>query len=343
MIWIQFITIAAVIIILGSWLPVLAERLAKQFHISSSAVGLLLVSIITSLPELSTSLSAVIKIGQPNLSVGNNLGSDVFNLMIIALCDLLFRKGGILRQITQRSTTPFLYYLFMISALLMTLILPNSVTFFGGHFNIGSLLVIASYLFIFFRTHRRGKTNCQGTASDKLYCANNSTENIGSADRTERNKILLQFSFVALVIIIAGTILAHLGDQISERTGLEQSFIGTLLLALVTSLPELAVSISALKIGAIDLMVGNILGSNIFNVLITAIADISYRKKAFHIPNNINPGLLWIGGCSIAMICLVLVASRQKKKAKWVAWESILTLTLYLIALFALYRTANPS
>ncbi|MBI9020139.1 MAG: hypothetical protein JEZ10_02645, partial [Verrucomicrobia bacterium] len=157
MIWIYFIAIAALIIFAGSKLAVLAEKLAVLLHISSSAIGLLLVSIITSLPELSTSLGAVITVKQPNLALGNTMGSDLFNLMIIALCDILFRKSGILRQARLR-ITPLIHYLMMITLLLLTLTLPNTVSLFGANFNAGSLLIMGLYLYIFFHTHRNSQT-----------------------------------------------------------------------------------------------------------------------------------------------------------------------------------------
>jgi cation:H+ antiporter len=323
MVWIGFVLTAAVIVIAGSKLCVLAEKLAKEFHISSSAVGLLLVSIITSLPELSTSLGAVLKVGRPDLAVGNNLGSDLFNLMIIALCDLLYRKGGLLRQ-TRSGFRPLLSYLVMLSGILLTLTLPNRIVFLGAHFNIGSLLVIAFYLVMFLRTHRAG----QLTEIDLA----------GPVAPGERKKTVLLFTAASVVIVISGVILAQLGDRIAEQTGLEQSFVGTLFLAMATSLPELTVSLTALKTGSIDLMLGNLIGSNMFNVFVTAIADLAYRKEALHIPDNVNPGLLVTGGCVALMAGIVMLAMRQKKRARFVAWESVVMMALYLAALFALYQ-----
>ena len=321
MIWIYFIAIAAVIIFAGSKLSVLAEKLAGLLNISSSAIGLLLVSIITSLPELATSLGAVLKVGQPNLALGNTLGSDLFNLMIIALCDLLFRKKGLLRQ-TGHRMAPLVYYLLMISAICLTLTLPNSIALLGMHFNIGSLGVIALYIFIFLSTHKSSGEHASPAPME---------------DRSELGKIIAQFSIAALVIVVAGIILAHLGDRIAEQTGLEQSFVGTLFLAFATSLPELTVSIAAMRIGAYDLMLGNILGSNMFNVFVAAVADLAYRKEALHIPENINPNLLFIAACAIAMTFVAMIAIKQKKKASVVAWESIVMIALYAAGLYALY------
>ncbi len=320
-IWVYFITVAAVIIFAGSKLSILAEKLAGMLNISSSAIGLLLVSIITSLPELATSLGAVLKVGQPNLAVGNTFGSDLFNLMIIALCDLLFRKKGLLRNAGHR-IAPLIYYLLMISAVCITLTLPNSIAILGMHFNIGSLGIIALYLFIFFRTHKSSGEHAS-TAPTK--------------NRSELGKTIAQFSMAALVIVGAGIILAHLGDQIAEQTGLEQSFVGTLFLAFATSLPELTVSITAMRIGAYDLMLGNILGSNMFNVFVIAVTDMAYRKEALHMPENINPNLLLIAGCAIAMTLVATIAIKQKKKANLIAWESMVMITLYAAGLCALY------
>jgi len=325
MIWIYFIAIAAVIIFAGSKLAALAEKLAKLLHISSSAIGLLLVSIITSLPELSTSLGAVITVKQPNLALGNTLGSDLFNLMIIALCDILFRKHGILRQARLR-ITPLIHYLLMITLLLLTLTLPNSISLFGAHFNAGSLLIMALYLTIFFHTHHNSQMP--------------PAENTTPADRSELRKTLLQFMIASLVIVGAGILLAKTGDRIAAETGLGQSFVGTLFLAIATSLPELTVSIAALRIGAVDLMLGNILGSNMFNVFIASISDFAYRNEALHIPGNINPGLLWIGGCAIGMAVIALIATKQKNHSKnRFGWESIVMIGLYLAGLYALYTT----
>jgi cation:H+ antiporter len=215
------------------------------------------------------------------------------------------------------------HYLLMIGAVLLTLTLPNAVSIAGLHFNVGSLGIIALYLFIFFGTHKSG--------------AEHHTD-ASTADRSELRKTILLFSIAAIVIVICGIMLAQIGDQIAEQTGLEESFVGTLFLALATSLPELTVSITAVKIGAFDLMLGNIIGSNMFNVFVLAVTDMAYRKEALHIPENINPGLLIIAACAIGMTLIVGVAGKQRKKARFIAWESLAMLGLYLTGLFALYK-----
>lgn len=326
MIWISFIAVAALIIIAGSRLSILADKLAKLLNISSSTIGLLLVSIITSLPELSTSLGAAIKVGQPNLSLGNTLGSDLFNLMIIALCDITCRKKGLLRKCGKK-ITPVIHYLCMISALVITLTVPNAISVSGFNFNIGSIGIIILYVCIFLSTHKSGTANSKSAVDSEH-----------QIDKPELIKTLSLFALAALVIIISGTILASLGDKIADQTGLEESFVGSLFLALATSLPELTVSFTAVKIGSYGLMLGNIIGSNMFNVFIAAITDVAYHKEALHIPSNISSGLLIIAGCVIVMALLVIAGVKQKKEAKTIAWESVSILLFYLAGLFALYK-----
>ena len=84
-------------------------------------------------------------------------------------------------------------------------------------------------------------------------------------------------------------------------------------------------------------MLGNIFGSNMFNVFITAVTDLAYRKEAFHIPDNISHGMLSIGAASIAITLISILAMRQKKLARRVAWESIVVISAYLLALYTLY------
>jgi cation:H+ antiporter len=322
MIWIYFIIVAAIIIYAGSRLSSLAEELARLLNISSSTIGLLLVSIVTSLPELATSLGAAVKVGEPNLAAGNTMGSDLFNLMIIALCDLLFIKKGLLRQTSHR-IAPFIHYLILISAIVLTFTLPNAAEIGDFHFNLGSVAVVALYMIIFILTHQAGGQHHAPALPD---------------DRSLLGKTILKFSIAAGIIIISGIALAQIGDRIAEQTGLDQSFVGTLFLALATSLPELTVSISAMRISAYDLMIGNIIGSNMFNVFVIAVTDLAYRKAAFSFSENLNPALLFVAGCAVLMTLTATIAAKQKKTARWVAWESLLMIGLYLAGLFAIYK-----
>lgn len=336
MVWVWFLVIASVIIFAGSRLSVFADQLADLLNLSRSAVGILMVSIVTTLPELSTTLGAIIKVGEPNLALGNNLGSVLFNLMIIALCDILFRKGGILRQ-TSHHTAPMLQSLLIIAGVLLTLTLPNRLQLGGWHFNAGSILIVIAYVVIFLLTHRDG-----GTDRELLHEQEELSEELSSDRRTAATTLpraLTGFLLCAVVVVICGIQLAGLGDRIAVEYGLDQGFVGTLFLAVATSLPELTVGITAVKIGAYDLMIGNVAGANMLNVLVIAIADLIHGEAALNIPANLSRSQLLSGGGALAATLVVMGAMKQKKKARiGFGWESLLMLGIYITSLYALYK-----
>ena len=148
---------------------------------------------------------------------------------------------------------------------------------------------------------------------------------------------VVNYSINAVVVIIAATFLPKIGEGIAETTGLGQTFVGNIFIALSTSLPEVVVSITAVKIDAIDLAIGNLFGSNIFNIFILAIDDIFFIKGpllSFANPNHIISALSAIAMTTIAIIGLTY---RAEKKPLFLAWDSIGILLIYLINLMLLY------
>ena len=150
-------------------------------------------------------------------------------------------------------------------------------------------------------------------------------------------KAIIWYSVNALVVVAAALFLPGFADRIAERTGLGESFVGTLFLAASTSLPEVAVSISAVRIGATDIAVGNLFGSNLFNVLILAIDDIFYTKGLL-LKNasdlNIYSVLATIIMTAIAIIGL---SYRAEHKRFIMAWDTLLILLVYIGNILLLY------
>lgn len=336
MIWICFAAIAVIIIFAGSRLSVFADRLAGLLNLSRSAVGILLVSFVTTLPELSTTMGAIIKVGEPNLALGNNIGSVLFNLMIIAVCDIFFRRGGILRQTSDYVPCMF-HSMLLLILMLLALIAPNAVRLFGFNFACGSVFVIAAYLAVFFATHRNASAGHEKIL-DEFQAVTDQVAHSGTR-RATLAKTLAGFLISAVVVVVSGLALASIGDRIAETTGLGKSFVGTLFLAIATSLPELAVGITSVRIGAYDLMIGNVAGANMLNVLVIAVADLVHRKEALHIPDNLSRSQLLTGFCAILVTLLVMGAMKQKKKSRFgFGWESIVMLAVYTASLYALYK-----
>lgn len=335
MVWIYFIAVSAVIIWAGSRLSIYADQLAGLLKLSRSAVGILLVSFVTTLPELSTTLGAVIQVGQLDLALGNNLGSVFFNLMIIAICDILLRKSGLARQASGQSAC-IVHSMLLTAGVLAVLTIPNAVQLGGFRFAAGSPLIILAYIAVFFITQRSGSAAHEAVLNE----FEKVTDRVTHPDRQAPSpaKALTGFAVSALVVVASGIALASIGDQIAATTGFGRSFVGTLFLAVATSLPELSVGITAVRIGAYDLMIGNVAGANMLNVLVIAVADLVHRREALHIPDNLSRGHLVTGALSLLAALIVLAAMKQKKPSRFpFGWESVAMLAVYAAGLWALY------
>jgi cation:H+ antiporter len=151
--------------------------------------------------------------------------------------------------------------------------------------------------------------------------------------------MVLWLGFIACTsaIVYSGTRLSRYGDIIAKKTGLGRAWIGVVLMASVTSLPEVVVSMAAVKMDAVDLAIGNLFGSNIFNILILAIDDIFFIKGpllSFVNPNHIISALSAVAMTTIAIIGLTY---RTEKKPLFLAWDSIGIVIVYFVNLMLLY------
>lgn len=156
-------------------------------------------------------------------------------------------------------------------------------------------------------------------------------------EKISTNTAVVNYGINAVIVIIAVIFLSKIGEGIATATGLGQTFVGNIFIALSTSLPEVVVATAAVKIDAIDLAIGNLFGSNIFNIFILALDDIFFVKGhllSFASSNHIISALSAIAMATIAIIGLTY---RTEKKPLLLAWDSIGILLVYVINLMLLY------
>ncbi len=149
-------------------------------------------------------------------------------------------------------------------------------------------------------------------------------------------KIWFKFIVYSSIMVCAAVLLAHLGDKISnlpvKGVALGGTFVGSLFIAITTSLPEMAVSLSAVKLGFFDMALGNILGSNMFNMLILSIADLVLGAKVILSCISILhlfTALFVIISTALVMASLVY---RSQKKTSGLAWDSFSIIFVYFAA-----------
>lgn len=236
-----------------------AASTAMLFSIRPVIIGLTIVAIATSAPELLVSLVAAVK-GSGDISVGNILGSNVINIALVLGISALIKPVEINRQITKFEIP----YMVFASLVFWLLCLDGTIDYKDGIILISMLIVFLIY----------GIKNAKDTKKDTKDNGNNKKNNKDINGRTEDKKNKLQSILLNTAMLIIGlTGLAKGADMvvtsaihIATGIGLSQAFIGISVVALGTSLPELAASAVAASKGESDISIGNIVGSNLFNI-----------------------------------------------------------------------------
>ena len=262
--WAEFAVCAAMIGLAGPVLTHYGDVIARLTGLSRSWVGLMLLATATSLPELFTGVSAVTVAAAPNIAVGDALGSCIFNLVMLVVLDEMSRDEPMYRRIDQGHILTAGFGVILIGSAGALLLLSQSgqpLQIF--HVSIYTPLIIMLYLVAIraaFVYEGRTRKPPQIIKSDP--------------DMTLRRAVL-RYLAAAVVVAAAGSWLPFIGNEIATTMGWQKSFVGTSLIAAATSLPELVVTISALRLGAVDMAIGNLLGSNLFDILILGIDDIA--------------------------------------------------------------------
>ena len=148
---------------------------------------------------------------------------------------------------------------------------------------------------------------------------------------------VIQYSLNAVIVIIAATFLPKIGEGIAETTGLGQTFVGNIFIAVSTSLPEVVVSFSAVKMDAVDLAIGNLFGSNIFNIFILALDDMFFVKGPLLAYANQNHIISALSAIAMTAIAIIGLTYRAEKKPMFLAWDSVGIVVIYVINLMVLY------
>jgi cation:H+ antiporter len=275
-----------------------------------------------------TGISSVTFAGVPDIAAGDVLGSCVFNMLILAFLDALHQPMPLSAKAHHGHVLSASFGIFLLCIAATSLFLGNRLQSMGW---IGpySLLFIVIYFIAMKLVFSYEKRQISAFVKEKAIELRYKEVSTKTA--------IVNYSINAIFVVIAAAFLPTIGKGIAETTGLGQTFVGNIFIALSTSLPEIVVSMSAVKIDAIDLAIGNLFGSNIFNIFILAIDDIFFVKGPllFYVnPNHIIAALSAIAMTTIAIIGLTY---RAEKKKLFLAWDSIGIVLVYIINLMLLY------
>lgn len=302
------LAVGLVVLIYGAnYLVEGASALAKKFNISDLAIGLTIVAFGTSAPELVVNSIASIQ-GHQDIVFGNVIGSNNFNLFII------LGITGLITPLAVQSSTAWKEIPISLIAVVILFMMVNDAVLTSGAENIlerweGILLLIAFLGFLFY-----------------VYKQLTSEESIETSPEKKLSNLKMSLFIIGGLagLVIGGQLVVNNAIEIAESLGISEKIIGLTVIAAGTSLPELATSIVAATKKNADIAVGNIVGSNIFNILLilgsaSVISPVSYT-------DSFNLDLYILAGGTLFLILAMLTGKRKILDR----WEAAILLIFYL-------------
>ena len=334
-IWLQFLVCAALIGAAGFQLSRHGDVIARRTGLSGGWIGMALLATATSLPELVTGITSVTVANAPNLAVGNALGSCNLNLFFLVVVDFLSRREPLWHRASQGHVLAAGFSVVMLGFVMVSMLvshlsypgdspLPAYLAELG--FSLATPVLFMLYLVAMrtvFSYERSHTTVDASTAQPSM---------------PSLRQAVIRFALAALVVFLAGWWLPFVALDLAGAMGWTRSFVGSMFVALVTTLPELAVTLSALRIGAVDMAIGNLLGSNLFNVAIIAVDDVFYRPGS--LLNDVSPVHAVTAGSAIIMTGLAMIGlffRPRSRVLRAVGWVSLGLLAVYLLNTYVLY------
>jgi cation:H+ antiporter len=329
LVWLEFVACLALVGLAGPRLSRSGDVIADKTGLSASWVGVILMATVTSLPELTTGISAVTIAGTPDIAVGDLFGSCVFNLAILIVLDFVQRGESVYRRVRQGHILSAGFGIVLIGFAGLSLLLHGH----GASFAIGH---VGGYTPVIFVLYAVGMRAVYGYEQDHREQA---VEDAAARyPGVTLRAALLGYAGAAVVIVMVGTALPFVAAALAATMGWQRTFVGTLLVATVTSLPELVVSIAAVRIGAADMAIANLLGSNLFNMLVLGIDDLLYargpllyRVSPMHVVSAVSATIM------SGIVIVGIVYRSDRRVLRTVGWISLGLFTMYLFNSYVLY------
>lgn len=329
-IWLKFATCAALILVAGTRLSREGAVIAEKTGLGRAWIGLVLLASVTSLPELVTGISAVTAIDAPDIALGDVMGSLVFNLAILFVLDVLHPNESIFSKARQGHVLSAGFGVVLIGLAGFSLLLAQkSDAFSFGHVGLYTPVLLLAYLLAMRALFRYERDVLPLSADSPVAQYQNIT----------LRRAIVGYTLAAVVVVAAGSWLPFVGAELAQHYGWHTSFVGTLFIAGATSLPELVVTLAALRLGALDMAIANLLGSNLFNIAIIAIDDLFYLRGP--LLSHVADTHVFSAFSALMMTGAVIVGllyRPQRRLFGAVGWIGLLLLAIYLLNTYVLFR-----
>ena len=310
MILVFFLFVSILVIILSIKLSVYADEITKTTNISKNIVGGVLVAGITSLPELITCLSSIY-LKNYYLAFGDILGSNLFNISIICFFDIIFIKKFIFNKTNSSS---LIYILLLINYIFIYLSLSSVLNVSLFNIGIPSIIIIATYIYY-------------------LKHVNSCEEEKSINQSSNKNFVILKFILTAIILIITSILLTFIVNKLSIMyPSVSSSFIGAIFLGITTSMPEVVTFITLINLDNYSMALLDIIGSNLFNLLIIAMGDlVMLNDKIYNYADKQSFFILIL--CIITTVISMLQNKIKLKNKFLYIIPSIIVFILYIVFL----------
>jgi len=322
-----FLVCATIIFFAGKRLSYYGDLLADLTGMGKAFIGLILMAAVTSLPELMVGFSSAAIIESADLATGDILGSCAFNLGILSLMDIFTPKNRpLFSHVSQSHILAASFGIILIAMAGLGLFLDKDIVLTPS-IGLTSISFAVMYFWAMRTIYSYQKENYRESIA--------SHAEVGSLTLRQ---VVVRYALFALVIIITALALPYFAEHIAKETGLGQSFVGTFFLAASTSLPEIAVSVAAVRMGSPEMAIGNLLGSNIFNIFILFLDDVFYTKG--HLLKDASEANMVSVFFVVLMSAVAIIGFIFPSKVKkvFMAWDTFAIFVLYLVNMLLLYK-----
>ncbi|MEJ2576979.1 MAG: sodium:calcium antiporter [Gammaproteobacteria bacterium] len=320
-----FAVASILILVFGVRMTRDAADLAARSSLGDTLVGALLLGITTSLPEIATSSTAALD-GHANLAVSNAIGSVAGQTVFLAIVDMTYRKANLEHAAASAENLVLGTLLVVLLATVMIgVALPDVVAW---HIHPATILLFAAY---FKGLHMVSEVHTQPMWMPRR---TRETDSEDHADTTPGGRSLpglwSSFAVGAALTAFSGWLLARAAVPISIHSGLSETLVGGVLTGLAGSMPELVTALAAVRLGALSLAVGDILGGNCFDALIVGFSDVLYTEGSVYTAAGPHLNFLLALTTLLAAILLMGLVFREKHGVANIGLESFLLLLLYI-------------
>ncbi len=323
MVWFVFIGSTGVLVFAAVKLAEYGDVIALRTGLGRMFIGTLLLAGATSLPELLTNISAV-QLGDPNLAAGNIFGSSMFNMLLLGIVGLVPRRVRVLRVVAMRHALSASLAV-MLSGLTVFFLLAD-IPWRIGWMGMDSLAIIGVYV--------AGVRLIRQNAS---LITDAEVEELAPGLFSLRHGII-GFVLAAMVLMVVTPQLVRSSETIAVITGLGSGFVGTALLGVVTSLPEMMTTLAAVRIQAYDMAVGNLFGSNIFNLFALGISDAFFTQG--RLLGSLDPLMAQVALLGLLLTCEGLLSNMARPESQhWarIDFHALSIVLGYVVALVWVY------